>query len=410
MPRRAQIVGWGMYLPSRIVTNDELAALVDTSDEWIRQRTGIGERRIAEENETTAEMAVHAAQQALRMSAADPSELGLIIVATATPDHAFPSVACLVQEALGATHAGAFDLSAACSGFVYALAMANDAIRAGTAQQALVIGVEKLSRVIDWTDRNTCVLFGDGAGAILLRAGDGEAGILATTLGSDGSGAEALVVRRKAGAPLGEDGPFVHMDGRRVFRFASRVFSVSVQRILRDASERIENLDLIIPHQANQRIIEQACQRLKFPQEKVVTNLDRYGNTSAASVPIALCEAAEEGRLEEGALIALVAFGGGLTWAAALLRWGHVEKPVWHRALRGRLAQYWGAILHAWHTLRERVLAISGKASRQSRRSRRRFSVQRLRLIRRVRRASELREDPSSETPSEDPPDDVVQA
>ena len=386
MPRRAQIIGWGMYLPSRVVTNTELAQMVDTSDDWIRQRTGIAERRIAEETETTADMAIQAAQQALRMSAADPTEIGLIIAATSTPDHAFPSVACMVQEALGATRAGAFDLSAACSGFVYALSMASDAIQAGTAKQALVIGVEKLSRIIDWSDRNTCVLFGDGAGAVLLRAGDGEAGILSTTLGSDGSGGEALSVRRKPDALPDQDGPFINMDGRRVFRFATRIMSGSVQQVTRDAGMRVEDLDLLIPHQANQRIIEQACHRLRFPREKVVVNLERYGNTSAASIPIALCEAAEEGRIAEGDLVALVAFGGGLTWAAALLRWGQVEKPIWYRALRGRLAQYWGGLRHAWHTLREKVLAIHIDAGRWARRGRRRISVHRLRIVRRVKR------------------------
>lgn len=349
MARRAQIIGWGKYLPSRVVTNDDLAAMVDTNDGWIRQRTGIAERRIAAENETTAQMAILAAQAALRTAGVDPNEIDLIIVATATPDQAFPAVACIVQDAIGARHASAFDLSAACSGFIYGISMANAAIVAGTADLALVIGAEKLSRVIDWTDRSTCVLFGDGAGAVLLRGKEENGGILATALGADGSGAEDLALRYKEiDGPAGR-GPYITMDGRRVFRFATRAMAAAVEQVVDQAGLLVSDLDLIIPHQANQRIIETACERLKFPIEKVYSNLERYGNTSAASVPIALCEAAEQGLLSDGDLVALVAFGGGLTWAAALVRWGEVPRSVWYRILRARLHQFWATSVWYWH-------------------------------------------------------------
>ena len=351
MPVRAQITGWGKYLPSHTVTNAELAETIDTSDEWIRQRTGIGERRIARQSESTAEMAVHAARDALRKAMVDPNEVGLVIVATSTPDQTFPSMASIVQFAVGANRAGAFDLSAACSGFVYALSMASDAICAGSINAALIIGAEKMSNVVDWSDRNTCVLFGDGAGAIVLQAGDDRAGVLATVLGSDGSDSEALVLRHKVGEDSSLRGPFVTMDGRRVFRFASRIMASAIQQVTARVDLSVADISLVIPHQANQRIMDTACEQLAYPRDKVYSNLERYGNTSAASVPIALCEAAEEGLTQDGALIALVAFGGGLSWGAALVRWGKAARPVWHVALRGRGRLLWAALLWQWRRL-----------------------------------------------------------
>lgn len=351
MPPRAQITGWGKYLPSRTVTNDELAQALDTSDEWIRQRTGIRERRLARPAEGAAEMAVHAAREALRKAMIDPGEIGLVIVATSTADQVFPSVASIVQYAIGANHAGAFDLSAACSGFVYALTLASDAISAGSIRAALVIGAEKMSGVVDWGDRNTCVLFGDGAGAIILQAGDPKAGLLASVLGSDGSDGEALVLRSRPGEGAAGQGPVIAMDGRRVFRFASRIMASSLREVTSKLGLAVSDLSLVIPHQANQRIMDAACEELGYPPDRVYSNLERYGNTSAASVPIALCEAADEGRLRDGELVALVAFGGGLSWGAAIVRWGRTIRPPWHVAVRGRGRQLWAAILWQWRRL-----------------------------------------------------------
>jgi 3-oxoacyl-[acyl-carrier-protein] synthase-3 len=329
--RQAQIIGWGKYLPHRVMTNDDLATMVDTSDEWIRQRTGIAERRIAGAHESTAEMGLQAAQGALQSAGVSGRDLDLVIVATATPDQVFPSMASILQDALGASHAGAFDLSAGCSGFVYALVMATAAIRSSQARMALVVGAERLSAVTDWSDRNTCVLFGDGAGAVLLGAGEGPSGILSSTLGSDGSGADALALRVKETDDPKARGPYIVMDGRQVYKFASRVIVSSVKQVVADAGVTLDDLKWLVPHQANQRIIASACEALGLPADKAVSNLDRYGNTSAASIPIALCEAAEEGKLADGDLIVLVGFGAGLSWGAALVRWGRATTPVWTR-------------------------------------------------------------------------------
>ncbi len=355
MTIQAQIVGWGRYLPSRVLTNQDLAAMVDTSDEWIRQRTGIMERRIAAPNETTAEMSLRAAQDALRMAGISSEDIDLIIVATSTPDQEFPATACILQDALGATHAGAFDLSAGCSGFVYALAMAGAAISAGTTRLALVVGAEKLSRIIDWSDRATCVLFGDGAGAVVLRGGEGPTGILSTTLGADGSGADLLALRPKESDDPNGRGPYITMDGRRVFKFATRVMASAVNRVVSEAGLSMADLQLIIPHQANQRIIDAACEEMGFPAEKTFSNLEYYGNTSAASIPIALCEVVEEGRLADGDLVALVAFGAGLSWAAALIRWGRVERVVWYKAFRARIVRWWATARWRMRRLARRI-------------------------------------------------------
>ncbi len=339
MAIRAQIAGWGYYVPSRVLSNDDLARMVDTNDGWIRQRTGIVARRIAEPQETTAEMGLRAAQEALRVAGVYGGDVELIIVATATPDQQFPAVASILQDALGAMRAGAFDLSAGCSGFVYGMAMANAAITSGMARRVLVVGAEKLSRVVDWTDRATCILFGDGAGAVLLEGVEGTTGILSTALGSDGSGADALTLRLKEDGDPARRGPYIAMDGRRVFKFATRAMAAAVQQVVAQAGLSLSDLKMIIPHQANQRIMDAACEAIGYPVEKVYSNLERYGNTSAASVPIALCEAVNEGLLDDGDLVALVAFGAGLTWAAALVRWGRTVTPTWYQAGEAQVKQ-----------------------------------------------------------------------
>lgn len=325
------IVGWGKYVPERIVTNDELSRLVDTSDEWIWTRTGIKERRIADDGETTSSMATRAAWRALEAAGLSPAQVDLIIVATATPDFVFPATACLVQDALGAGNAAAFDVSAGCTGFVYALSVGVDMVTArdgaGKTATALVIGAETLSRITDWNDRGTCVLFGDGAGAVVLQANGSPGGVLSTFLGADGSGGDLLYV------PAGGSGEpashrtvsqrlhYVRMRGREVFRFAVRAMPDATQRVLEQAGLTAADMALLIPHQANQRILEAAIRVLDLPPERVYSNLERYGNTSAASIPIALCEAVEEGSIQRGDVIVCVGFGAGLTWGATALRW-----------------------------------------------------------------------------------------
>ena len=331
MMRYAHIAGWGCYLPDRVVTNDELSQIVDTSDEWIYQRTGIRTRRIASSHETTATMAFEAAARALATADLHPSQVDLIIVATSTPDSMFPASACLVQDYLGATHAAAFDLSAACSGFVYALEMASHSIISGAMRNAVIIGAETMSRVLDWQDRGTCVLFGDGAGAVVLKGSSIPGGVLATTLRSDGSGAELLCLPASyhnpvpfSGAefsPNGRPKNIIDMDGRQVFRFATSVIVSSIQDVLKKANMSLDEIDLIVPHQANTRIIESAAKKLKIPAEKFYLNVEHTGNTSAASIPLALCDAVREGRLRPDDNVVFVGFGGGLTWAASLIKW-----------------------------------------------------------------------------------------
>lgn len=342
--RYAQITGWGMSVPDRVVTNDDLARAVETSDEWIYSHTGIRERRLAHgERDTTATLATRAARNALLVADIDPSQLDLVIVATVTPEYAFPSTASVVQDALGADHAGAFDLSAGCSGFLYALNMASQAVRSGGARTVLVIGAETLSKITDWTDRNTCVLFGDGAGAVVVSVCDQECGVLGTVVGSDGSGGEALVLPAGGShCPASIDSVsrgdhFIKMNGREVFRFATRVIPKATEEVLAKVGWQTEDLSLIIPHQANIRIIESAAKRLNLPDERFFVNLDRFGNTSSASVPIALCEAIEEGRVRAGDKLVLVGFGAGLTWAAAAISWGVPvplkQQSAWHRVV-----------------------------------------------------------------------------
>jgi len=339
----AHITGWGKFVPQRVLTNDDLARMVETSDGWIRERTGIAERRIAGPNETTASMAIAAAIEALDVAGISGSQVDLIIVATTTPEYAFPATACLVQDALGATHAGAFDLSAACSGFVYGLSVGADAIRAGSANTVLVIGSETLSRIINWKDRNTCVLFGDGAGAVVLQASDQPGGVLSTLLRADGSGSELLIIpaggSRHPITPqaLEQNLHTIHMNGREVFRFASRVMERATREVLHKAGWTPEQVDLFVPHQANRRIIEMAAKSLGVSLDKFYCNIAHYGNTSAASIPIALAEAAASGRLRPKDRVVVVGFGAGLTWAAAALEWSEPKPSARSRRTLSRL-------------------------------------------------------------------------
>lgn len=358
--RYAHIVGWGMEVPKRILTNQELEAIVETNDEWIRARTGIAERRIADERESTGQLALKAARKALSVADILPTELDLVIVATSTPEHIFPSTASQVQDWLGANKAGAFDLSAACSGFVYALDMAAAKIRAGDINYALVIGAETMSRVLDWTDRGTCILFGDGAGAVVLASKEEAGGILSSVLRSDGSGWDLLglptlgsrdtyLMDHQHSDKSEDEQPrlmhHLHMNGRAVFRFATRVVADSIRDATKMAGLTVEEIDLVVPHQANQRILETAAKSLKMPVEKFYSNVARYGNTSAASIPIALCEAIEEGKLQEGQNIVFTGFGGGLTWATMVVRWETSLEQRQHTIMDARRkAVYWYAV------------------------------------------------------------------
>jgi 3-oxoacyl-[acyl-carrier-protein] synthase-3 len=319
-----------MAVPENVLTNEDLAAIVETSDEWIRSRTGIRERHIAGHLDTTATLGLKAAQRALEVADILPTDIDMIIVATSTPEHIFPSTASLIQSWLGATKAGAFDLSAACSGFVYGVDMAAQSIRSGRSRTAVVIGAETMSRVIDWQDRGTCVIFGDGAGAVVLTASNVEGGVLSAVLRSDGSGGDLLGIPTVGSIDIGDIPVMInghkygkmHMNGGEVFKFATRVIGESINQALDLAGLTIKDLKLIVPHQANQRIIQAAARALKIEESMFVSNIDRYGNTSAASIPIALCEAIDQGRIGADDYIAFVGFGGGLTWASMVIKWG----------------------------------------------------------------------------------------
>lgn len=325
--RPVGIIGTGKYVPEKILTNSDLEKIVETNDEWIVSRTGIRERHIAAPEQATSDLAYEAALKALESAGMKAEELDLIIVATVTPDSAFPSTACILQDKLGAKGAAAFDLSAACSGFVYSLATATGFIQNGMYNNALVIGADTLSRITDYTDRNTCVLFGDGAGAVIVGEVPEGRGFKSFDLGAEGSGGSLLNMeaggsRLPASLQTIEDKKhFIYMNGREVFKFAVRVMGTATERVLTKAGISKENVDLFVPHQANIRIIQSAMQRLELPPEKCVINVDRYANTSAASIPLALVEAAEEGRMKEGDTILMVGFGGGLTWGASVLVW-----------------------------------------------------------------------------------------
>lgn len=344
----AHITGWGMAVPSRVLTNTDLEKIVDTDDAWIQSRTGIRQRHIVTAEETTASLAIDAALNALQVANLNPSDIELIIVSTSSPEHVFPATACLVQDRIGATHAGAFDLSAACSGFIFALNMATQAIRSGSIQNAVVIGAETLSRFVDWEDRNTCILFGDGAGAFVLQAGEEPGGVLSAVMKSDGSGGDLLTL--PAGGsfmPASSETVLnkqhtIHMNGREVFRFATRVITQATREAIAAAKVKIEDVQLVIPHQANLRIIEAAMRSLEIPMDQCFINIERYGNTSTASIPIATCEAIQQGRLQSGDNTVFVGFGAGLTWGATLVRWTGPFLP--HRHIYPASYRLWVAI------------------------------------------------------------------
>lgn len=327
MSPHAHITGWGMAVPGRVVTNEELSKIVDTTDEWIASRTGIRERRVAGSGETTASLATGAALDALAKANIKPSMLDLIIVATSSPEYLFPATACLVQDRIGAVRAGAFDLSAACSGFMYALNIAAQMIRTGSIQVAMVIGSETLSRFVNWEDRSTCILFGDGAGAFVLQGSDEPGGVLSAVMRSDGSGGDLLSIPGGGSAystsldTLQQGLHFIQMNGREVFRFATRVMSQATQEAVAQAQLSMNDIKLVIPHQANMRIIEAAAKGLDISMERCFVNLDRYGNTSTASIPIATVEAVQQGLVQAGDRLVFVGFGAGLTWGAAVIEW-----------------------------------------------------------------------------------------
>jgi len=317
---RSIVRGVGSYLPARIMTNDELSKTVDTTDEWIQQRVGIKQRHIAADDEVTSDLAVHAARRALDAAHLSPADIDLIVVATTTPDLTFPATAAIVQQKLGMHHGAAFDIQAVCSGFVYGLATADSYLKNGLAKRALVIGAETTSRILDWTDRTTCVLFGDGAGAAVVElGGDGDRGILASSLRSDGHFADKL--NTTGGVSSTRSMGKIHMDGREVFRHAVGKITDVVETVLARTGYTVRDLDWFVPHQANRRIIEGAGEKLHIPPEKMVITVDRHANTSAASVPLALTEAVGDGRIQRGHLVMVEAMGGGFTWGASLIRW-----------------------------------------------------------------------------------------
>ncbi|MGH2447762.1 MAG: beta-ketoacyl-ACP synthase III [Chloroflexota bacterium] len=335
------IRGWGMYVPERVLTNHDLEKLVSTSDEWITTRTGIKQRHIAAPEETSSSMAVEAGRKAIDRAGLTPTDIDLVIVGTATPDYQFPATACLVQNALGVP-GGAFDIEAGCTSFMSALSVASAMVSAGLERNVLVIGSEVLSRILDWRDRATCVLFGDGAGAVVVSAGAGTFEPR-YVLGSDGAGGPALLLpagggRTPATSQTVDDNLHViKMAGPEVFRFATRVVVDATLEVLLKAALTVDDIDLFIPHQANRRIIDVAVHRIGIPSEKVFVNLDRYGNTSSASIPIALCEAEQQGRLYPGAIVIMVGFGAGLTWGAGAIEWAAdpMRGPTTRQALTG---------------------------------------------------------------------------
>jgi len=320
------ITGLGAYVPERVMTNDELSTMMDTSDEWIRERTGIHERRIAGPGQALSDLCLPAAREALETAGVEGSQIDLIVVATVTPDMAFPSTGAILADLLGAHEAAAYDLSAGCTGFMYAVAQAYGMLAGGLAQRALVVGGDVLSKILDWTDRGTAVLFGDGAGAVVLER-VGEGGFLGFELGADGSGGPQLYLpaggsRTPATAESVADRQhFVQMNGREVFKFATRVLVTSAEAVLAECGRTIDEVDVYVPHQANVRIIEYARDKLGIPEDKVVIDVDRYGNTSSGSIPLALADAKADGRLQAGKLVLMTGMGAGLTWGSGLIEW-----------------------------------------------------------------------------------------
>jgi 3-oxoacyl-[acyl-carrier-protein] synthase-3 len=320
--RPISITGLGVHVPERVLTNDDLSRLVDTNDEWILERTGISERRIAADEEALTDICLPAARRALEMAGVEPSSIDLIIVATVTPDMAFPSSSALMADALGMPDAAAYDLSAGCTGFVYAIAQAHAMLASGLSKRALVVGGDVLSKILDWTDRSTLVLFGDGAGAVVMERVE-AGGFLGFELGADGGGGANLWLPGSGSRKFEDPDKYVKMNGREVFRFATRVMVSSAEAILGECDRTVEDVDVYVPHQANVRIIDHAARKLGFPQEKTIVNVNRYGNTSSGSIPLALADAADDGRLEPGKLVLLTGMGAGLTWGSALIEWTH---------------------------------------------------------------------------------------
>jgi 3-oxoacyl-[acyl-carrier-protein] synthase III len=324
--RPISITGLGCYVPERVVTNDELAQMVDTSDEWIMERTGIRERRVAGPEEALSDLCLPSARDALEQAGVRPEELDLIIVATVTPDMFFPSTGAIIADELGAKDAAAYDLSAGCTGFMYALAQAHGMVSAGLSDRALVIGGDVLSKIVNWHDRSTCVLFGDGAGAVVIEPVQDE-GFFGFELGADGSGGVHLHMpaggsRLPASAEtVAAEQHFAFMNGREVFKFATRVLVSSAEKLLEECDVSMDEVDVYVPHQANVRIIDHAAKKLGVPEDRVVVNVDRFGNTSSGSIPLALADAVADGRLEEGKLLLMTGMGAGLTWGSALMRW-----------------------------------------------------------------------------------------
>ena len=320
------ITGIGAYAPERVLTNDDLSQMMDTSDEWIVERTGIRERRVAADDQALSDLAMPAAREALEQAGLDAGTIDLVIVATVTPDMAFPSAAAIIADELGAPDAAAYDLSAGCTGFMYAVAQGYGMVAAGLARHTLVVGGDVLSRILDWSDRGTAVLFGDGAGAVVLERVS-EGGFLGFELGADGSGGLQLYLpaggsRSPATAEtVAERKHFVQMNGREVFKFATRVLVSSAEKVLAECGKTVDDVDVYIPHQANVRIIEHAAEKLGIPKEKIVINVDRYGNTSSGSIPLALADAQADGRLQDGALVLMTGMGAGLTWGSGLIEW-----------------------------------------------------------------------------------------
>lgn len=310
---KAGIIGVGKYVPEKVLTNKDLEKMVDTSDEWIKTRTGIEERRIAADDINTSDMAYVAAKEAIADSGISPEEIDMILVATVTPDQPFPTVSCILQERLGCVKASAMDLSAACAGFMYGLATAKQFIESGANKHVLIVGVEKLSTITDWNDRNTAVLFGDGAGAVVVSAVSEDRGILSFELGADGTGGKHLYQ---------DEHEHIIMNGREVFKFAVRQMGESSINVIEKAGLTKDDVDFLIPHQANIRIMEAARQRLDLPEEKMAKTVNKYGNTSSASIPMALCDALESGKVKDDDIVVMVGFGGGLTWGAIALKWG----------------------------------------------------------------------------------------
>ena len=314
------ITGLGTHVPERVLTNDELSRLVDTSDEWILERTGIRERRIAADEEALTDIALPAARAALEDAAIEATDIDLLVCATVTPDMMFPTSSALLADTLGMPKAAAYDLLAGCTGFVYALAQAYGMVASGLSRRALVVGGDVLSKILDWGDRSTLVLFGDGAGAVVLEPVD-KGGFLGFELGADGGGGENLWLPGSGSRKFEEPDQYVKMNGREVFKFATRIMVYSAEQILAECGKTVDDVDVYIPHQANKRIIDYAVDKLGIPQEKTVVNVDRFGNTSSGSIPLALTDARAEGRLREGALVLMTGMGAGLTWGSALIEW-----------------------------------------------------------------------------------------